>query len=348
MRHYKKDSFFAGLPQRIVAMFLMMILTASVLSGCYFFPKEEEVLAPPIKEPDKVTYETIVVKKGTIEHKIRCSGVFVSISEKDYFYKDSGRLKEIYVKPGDKVKKGDLLAEIETDNLVNDIKLQEIALKKCQISYDSMKTRFDIEGGGNKSDLEIAALDLEANKIRLDSLLTALEKSKLTASIDGDVVEICQTKQGDYINAYDTIVRIADPKQLQLQYSDNRVSDFRLGMKVSIEISDKKYIGKVVMTPQDMPVDASEELKNSIRINVESLPLDVMIGDSAMFELTLEKQDNVIVLPKQVLNNFNNRNFINVLVNGIREERTVEIGIQTDTEIEIVKGLDVGDQVIIR
>ena len=334
-----------------IGRFSLVLITAAVtafLSGCYFFPKEEEVLAPPIKEPDRVTYETIEARKGTIEKTIRCTGTFVSVSQKDLFFKErGGRLQELLVRFGDEVKKGEVVAQLETDSILNDIKLQEIALKRAQIVYDSAKTRYEIEGVG-KTELEMAELDLQANQIKLDSLRTELERTRLVTPIDGVVVFTTDVMLGEYINAHQTVVRVADPSQLQLRYSEDQVGNFRLGMKATIQIGDKDYSGEVVMTPADMPIDASEEIKKSVQLKVEELPGDVTIGNTASIRLTLEKHENVIVLPKQAVNNFVGRKYVNVLKNNIREERDIELGIQNDTEVEVIKGIDVGELIIIR
>lgn len=332
-----------------LSMLLITVIFSVAFTGCYFFPKEEEVLAPPIKEPEKVSYQTIEVKTGTIERIVKCTGAFVSVSQMDVAYKDrGGRLKAIPVKIGDKVKAGDLVAELETDTVASDIQLQEIAVKKCQIAYDRIKTRLEIDGGGDRSELELAGLDLDANKLRLENLRKEVEKSKLISPIDGEVVYITDIKLGEMINAYQTVVRVADPSQLQLQYSDDKVGDFRLGMKPDILVNNKTYKGEVVMTPGDMPKDASEEMKKSIRIKLDSLPEGISIGSTASITMTLEKLENVIVLPKQVINTFSSRRFVNVLKNNLREERDVELGLQTETEVEVVKGLTVGEQIIIR
>ncbi len=47
-----------------------------------------------------------------------------------------------------------------------------------------------------------------------------------------------------------------------------------------------------------------------------------------------------------MIHNLGSRNFVQVLENGIRKECDVELGIKTDTEVEIVKGLNVGDKII--
>lgn len=332
----------------LLSLLLLIVMVSSVLSGCYFFPKEEEVLAPPLKVPDQVSYETIEVKKGTIENTIRCTGTFASVSQQDLFYKErGGRLEEVYVYLGDKVKKGEVIAQLETDTILSDIKLQELELKKAQIAYDSAKTRLDIEGG-SKTDFEMAELNLQESQIKLDGLKTELDHTKLVSPIDGEVVFITDVRLGEYINAHQTVVRIADPTKLQLKYSQDRIASFNLGMKAVVEIDDKEYVGEVVMTPADLPADASEDAKKSVMLNVENLPADVQVGNTASISLTLEKHDNVIVLPKEVVNNFVGRKFVNVLKNNIRDERDIEVGIENDTEVEVVKGLDLGEVIIVR
>lgn len=325
---------------------LLITALSFSISGCYFLPKEEEVLAPPIKQPEKVDYETIKVEKSTIVNDIKCSGNFVSVSKTDLYYKDrGGRLEKVFVKEGDTVKKGQLLAQLETGGIETDLKLQQIALRKSQIDYEKLKA----QSGVSSYDLELAKLDVDSNEIRLDSLKKELESTKLISTVSGTVVYVTETKQGDNLYAYTTIVRIADPKNLQLLYTGDSVTSFKLGDKVEVTVNDKKYTGEVVSTPADAPSDADETAKKSIKIKVEGLQGlgdTVDLGDNAEIRLVLEKHDNVIVLKRSLINLFNGRKFVNVLKDGVREERDVVTGIQNGTEIEITKGLEVGELVI--
>jgi len=329
-----------------ITIILVAAFLASVMTGCYFFPEEEEVLAPPIKVPATVSYNTVEVTRGTIENVIRCSGTFVSVSQKDLYFVKGDRLKDIYVVQGQEVKKGELLAELETDSILNEIQLQEIALKRSQILYEDAKTRYEIEGG-SRTELDMAELDLQSNQIKLDRLNAELQKSRLVSPIDGVVVYVSGTKQGEYVNAYQTIVRVADPKKLQLRYSDDKVSSFKLGMKAVVQISDREYEAEVVMTPSEVPEDADPKMKNSVQLKVIGLDQEVEIGQTAAIILTLERKENVIVIPKLLVTNFANRKFVHVLHNGIREERDIEIGIQNSTDVEVVKGLEEGELLIV-
>jgi len=332
---------------KCVILVLAAALSAVTFTGCYFFPKEEEVLAPPIKVPAEISYETLEVKRGTIQNIIRVTGNFVPVSQEDVYFTKSDRLKEIHVKAGQEVKKGDLLAEFDNESLLNEIKLQEIALRRSQILYEEAKANYEIVGGSRTS-LDLAELDVESNRLRLEKLRADLENARLLSPIDGKVVYVAGVKEGDFVNAYQTIVRVADPTQLQLRYSGDRADLFRIGMDVEVEIGGKTYNAEIVMTPSEAPEDADAESRRSVLIEVADLPEGIRMGEPANIVLTLEKKENVIVIPKLLVNSFANRKFVNVLVDGIREERDIEVGIQTNTEVEVIKGLEEGELLIRR
>lgn len=350
-----------GLRAMMVATALSMLLA----SGCTMMPQEEEALAPPLKVPEKVSYETLEVKKGAIERKLRVTGRFMSVAQANVqFTEQGGRLEAIRVKIGQKVKKGDVLATLDTKALGDDMRLQEIALERAQLGYDKLKALYEASAASAdpnvapaekknqqlqaKYDLDLARLDVESCQIRLDSLRRALAESQLLAPIDGDVTYITNLKTGDYVETYATVVTVADPLKLQLRYAEDRVGDFSTGMQVQVTVDRKDYKGEVVMTPVDLPVDAKEELKDTVLIKVDGLPEGVRIGQDAQILAILDHREDTIVLPKYALNKNFGRTYVNVLKNNIREERDIEVGIQSETEFEVLKGLELGEAVIVR
>ncbi|MFW5684405.1 MAG: efflux transporter periplasmic adaptor subunit, partial [Spirochaetota bacterium] len=64
--------------------------------------------------------------------------------------------------------------------------------------------------------------------------------------------------------------------------------------------------------------------------------------------LVLAEREDVLVLPKRAVQRYATRRYVHVLVNGVRVERDVEIGLETATEVEIVRGLEEGEEVVLR
>jgi RND family efflux transporter MFP subunit len=322
-----------------------LVLLLSVLAGCGLFPEEEPLLAPPLMEPAEVSYSTVKAKRGDIVKTIRGSGSFVSIESKYMFFEArGGRLKEIHVKLGDEVKKGDLLAELYTDDIESQIKQQELALRKTQITYNQLK-----DSNGDKYDLEKASIDIEIARMKLNELREERDQSLLVTDVDGTVTYVdTRLGPGDNVSAFQNIMRIANPSNLYLAYSGSNLSSFTMGAKVDVTIGDKVYGGEVISTPANVPPDGDENLKNYVGITVKELPGDVKMGDNAQVSLILEESKNAIILPKQAVRNYMGRKYVNVLENGLNNERDVEIGVETATEVEIRKGVEEGEEIILR
>jgi RND family efflux transporter MFP subunit len=322
-----------------------MVLLMSFLAGCELFPAEEPLLAPPLMEPVEVSYSTVQAKRGDIVKTIRGSGSLVSVESKYMFFEArGGRLKEIHAKLGDVIKKGDLLAELYTDDIESQIKQQELSLKKAKISYTQMK-----ESGADKYELEKASIDIEIADIRLDELKEQRDQAKLVSDVDGVITYVdMRIGPGDNISAFQNIMKIADPRSLYLAYTGSNMNNFNMGTEVDVLIKDKTYKGKVISTPANVPEDGDENLKNYVGIEVTGLPEDVQMGDNAQISLTLEESKDTIILPKQAVRNYMGRKYVNVLENGLNNERDVEIGIETSTDVEILKGVEEGEEIILR
>jgi RND family efflux transporter MFP subunit len=327
---------------------LAVVTVSGILSlqlmGCSLLPKEEGYLHPPTVEPEKVAYETIEMKKGNIEKKLEVGGFFISTKLEPLMFKERGGiLKVLKVQKGDKVEPGQLIAELESNNLDSEIKQQKINLRRSEIDYESAKQNPNV----GTADLEKARLNVQSAKIRLEDLEREYSKCTLYSTTSGEVIYMENISPGGYINANKTIVSIADPNELLLQYKGDKASLFKAGAKVDVNVENMKYEGEVILCPSNLPKDADKELQGTVRIKVKGTTKEIDIGDAAVISLILEKKTDALVLPKKVVTTYNKRSFVQILKDGTKSERDVEIGVETDKEVEIVKGLTVGEQVIV-
>ena len=330
--------------KKLLILMLGSFLTIS-LSGCYFLPKEEAEISPPLIKAPKVTFDTVDVKRGVIEKLLSVQGKFVSVSQQSLSFKyRSGNLKGFNVKIGDVVKKGDVLASLDTDSLESEIRDQLINVRKNEIWYSQEKKNIN----ATEDSIEIKKLDLDASTNKLSDMQNEYKKSNITSPIAGSVVFVEKVNFGDYVAANKTLVVIADPTKLQVEYTGGDSSNFKLGDKVNIRYNNQDLKGKVVMTPATVPIDADKDLKVSIRVLVEKQPSNVSVGDKATVILAQARNDDTIIIPRGLVNNYNGRNYVLVLEKDLKIERDVEVGIQTATEVEILKGLNISDKIIVR
>lgn len=323
---------------------VLLLAAVCLLGSCFLLPKEEETLAPPLMKPPEISYKTFQVKRSTIIDKVTSVGYFVYTDQIPlYFRHQSGRLKDIYVYLGQEVKKGTLLADLDTGNLGLDLEAQSIRLENSKLILERKKLL-----GVDKFEQKLAENDVRLNEITLEKLNREMSYSRLYAPQDGEIVYIARVDAGNYVDSYKTMIQIADPNKLMLSYSGNNLSDYRSGMEVNVRINNEYYSGTVVMTPRDFPIDLPDDQRNQIYIQVKDLPEDISKGSRATIELILQKQEDTLVIPRNQVKYYMGRKFVYVLEDGIRVERNIETGIETSTEVEVLKGLEENELVVLR
>ena len=330
--------------RKIIILLPFLLLMIITLTSCYLFPKEEEILEPPLLEPSEITYNLMEVKKGDIERRIEGTAGFVSVEQKNIFFgKSSGRLEEILVSTGAAVTEGQLLAKLNTGDLQDRIALQQLTFRRYEILYERA-----VETGADDYSIELAKIDLDIARINLNSLMAAMEESMIYAPISGIVVYLdTRLGQGDLVSQFQIIMKLADPAKLQLQYSGSNLSEFKLGMKVDVRIGSETFIGNIIMTPANVPSDADQSMKNVVLIEVENRPSDVTLGSMAYISLLLERSEDTIIVPKNVIKSYMSRKYVILLENGQRVERDVRTGIETVTQVEVLEGLEAGEMIIV-
>lgn len=322
---------------------VLCCVSGLLLSSCFLLPKEDEILAPPLMEPPEIQYNLIEAKRDTIENKVVASGHFIFAENHSLHFKHrGGRLLDIYVTYNQEVRKGDILAELDTDDLTMQIRRQELAVRKAEVNLDRVRTI-----GGDKYQRTLAELDVQLARLQLEGLRNELAKARLLSPIDGIVTYIATLQEGDAVSAYRTVVQVAEPDELLLAYDGMNRSDFRNGMEVGVRIGDRDYTGTVVRTPLEAPLDVSEQMREMVLVEVANLPSDVGPGAYGTITLVLERSEDTIVIPRNLVHHYMGRKFVYVMSDGLREERSIETGIQTAAEVEVLAGLEEGETLVV-
>lgn len=321
-----------------------------LLSGCSLLPKEEEVLAPPLVEPAEIKYETKAAEIKNIVKKVEGVGNFIPSGQQNLFFTEmGGRLDAIHVKSGDQVQKGQVLAEIDTGNLAFDIKQTEINLEKAKLHLAQLQ-----EQKADDYAVRIAKLDIQSVELRLQQMREQSANAKVISPINGFVTYVTEKKRGDMVEAFEELIQVADPTKLQVIYTTTSpldLSEVNVGMVASVIFDGTQVDGEVVQTPSDVPASAIEKnpiLQRSIIINVSQLPEKVRSGDTVNIEVVLQKKENVLTIPRGALRSAFGREYVHVLTDETKKEVDIQKGIVTSTEIEVLKGLEEGDQVILK
>lgn len=331
---------------RLLQLLIIMILMGAVTlaTGCNILPEEEEELAPPLMQPAKIEYKTEPAARGTLIQQLRLSGTFAPETQESLsFEEQGGRLKVKHVRLGQSVKAGDLIAELDSGSINYQIELQEIEIEKNKLTISQLR-----ESNAGYYAIRRAQLDLQQQEMRLENLHEQLAATQIVAPFDGEITYIISTSIGEYINAYQIAAKVADTSKLVLITTSDKASDLPIGAEVTVEFQKEELIGEVIANPSSLFNDPDERLRKAAIVRIAGeLPEKVTLGSDARIVYIQDKREDVIILPRKQINLMSGRRYVNVLEDGIRVEKDVEIGLMTDTEAEIIKGLEEGDLVIV-
>jgi membrane fusion protein, macrolide-specific efflux system len=223
-------------------------------------------------------YLVAKVERGDIENAVLATGLLEGIKQVDVGAQVSGQLKSLKVKLGDKVKKGQWLAEIDPLVLQNTLRQAQVdeenlqaqrrataaQLKQTKSIYeryqdlqsDASISRQDFETAESNYEVQRANLlsldaQIKSAHIQIDTAKVNLAYTRIVAPIDGDVVGIV-TQEGQTVIAQQlapVLLKLADldTMTVKAQVSEADVIHITPGQAVYFTIlgEDRRYYGKL-------------------------------------------------------------------------------------------------------
>lgn len=165
-------------------------------------------------------------------------------------------------------------------------------------------------------------------------------------------------RKGDLSKSYEQVAIIADLSQLAVTatISAEDQKKIAVGMDAVVDINAAGlHKGKVKQlpvaksTPNDPwnPQQPKDIIENYLVVNIYPSPEGLNRGTPLSVTIITQRKENVVVIPPSALGTHIGRTYVQVIDNeGNRREVDVEIGQQTSTLIEIVKGLEPGQKVV--
>jgi V/A-type H+-transporting ATPase subunit D len=229
---------------------------------------------------------------------------------------------------------GKKVLEKETELIKAQIVRQEITIEDLKEKLETVRTGFEI--------------DIEYLEHQLKEAQKDLEDAVIISPIRGIVHSVSKLNLGEDVGAYYPILTLARIEDIQVICTGLNSKYFEVGMKVKIFFDKEEFDGEVVVSPAYVPKEVPSAMKESVVINVEDLREDVIakgVGNLRI-NLVLDERNDVLIVPKRVLQNYLGNKYVYVLENGIKKQRFVETGIETNMEVEITKGLEDGEIII--
>lgn len=355
---------------------LMCTMLTTVVSGCGSDAQKEDYLIVE-QEEEPIAYTLGTATVGDVEKTLRISCVYQQLHDEDVSFQVSGKkIAKVYVKEGDIVKKGQLLAELSGGSLQDEINrleyqitrnnlLLEKTLADKQNEIDLQNQYFELwtkQSWDDVVNLRESLAQIEKNyeyaiedyqdAISLDekqvkSLKAEAAQSNLYAGMTGTVSYIMDNLEGSTCAKDKVVMKIIDSTECLFVVDEPEyASYFTEGTGISLNINTGVASGVYTVYPYQMN-NWKDTLLFSLSDEGEIPTIEV--GTTGMLRMILEQKSQVLTVPLNAVHNADGKAYVYVLgENNLREVQWITTGLYGDDTVEVIDGLSEGDTVITR
>jgi multidrug efflux pump subunit AcrA (membrane-fusion protein) len=173
------------MPRKLaVGMALLALCTGC--SGLFGRSIEQELPTPtPIPTPIIPDEPTYSVQRGRVTKEQEFVGRISPVEEINLYFKRSGYVKQVLVKQGDMVRAGDLLAELEIDDLLGQAAQARMNLQSAELRLDAAEDALERQVAEaalvlEAAQIQLAELQQEPDPVQVELLRLAWERAKNT------------------------------------------------------------------------------------------------------------------------------------------------------------------------
>lgn len=250
---------------------------------------------------------------------------------------------------GDKVNAGALIARLEDKEYVNSIKLEtnELNLELTESELKKQESLYE-KGGVTLKDLKTASINYANAKTTVENAKLQLDKTRISAPIDGVIVDLPYYTQSTQVETGSKIVKIMDYKvmYMDVQLPEKYISVIKPGQVVKLTnytIPEDTIIGNITQLSPAINAD-TRTFKGNISINNPNYLLRP--GMFVKADIVTAHKDSVIVIPKNIILSRQRGKTVFIIDRGVAAERVIGTGLENFIEVEVTRGLIKNQRVV--
>ncbi len=337
-------------------LLLSLIITMLCLPSCGSSTKENKKF-----QEVRFKVKTTAVREAVIKKTLSYYGTVEAFRKENIIPKITGKIRRIYVDEGEKVKEGQLLVELDSEQSEIQLKQAKAALGAAVSSLEDARKNYERgesllkEEAISEQQFEKLQLAYKTAKAQKDQAKATVElaefmiaSSKLHAPFSG-VITSKLKNEGDFINPVmggfsggSGILVLMDFSRVKV-YVDvpsGKINLLRKGMQSYVVQGQRRVNGKIFSISQ-VADPASKTFK--VGILAENEDFSLKPGTDADVKIVYLKK-KAMAIPKSAL--IEGR-YVFAVKNGIASKISIETGVEGDRMVEVLRGLRLGERIVV-
>lgn len=336
-----------------------VVLVAVAFGGWHYIQGKQEA-----KKAADV--ETTKVVRMDLKSTVSATGTIRPVDSVEVSSKITARLKSVLVKENDTVTAGQTIATLDAKDYNSKRDQASYKVENAKAKYDRVRYLYEI-GADTQQQLEDAKLDYDTAVSTLTQAESDAGETSIVAPIDGTVVGEPKTVGTMAVAGSDNptvIMRIANlsSKQILAKVDETDIGDIQIGQEATFTVdtySDRTFTARVTKISQtdtanswDTKTSSSSSTSASVIYYYVTLDVDdpeslLKPAMTARVEIHTANRPGALAVPISTLKTDPNGSYVIVKnEDGTQENRYVETGIYSDEYVEILSGLEEGEDIV--
>jgi len=322
---------------RYTKLLSLLIVCSLLMNSCKSKKKD---IAP--KERPAIVVDVIVAGNDDVKSTLEVNGSVLSTESVELRTETSGRLTYLNIPDGAKVSQGTVLARVNDAELQAQLEQQKSQLDLAQKTEKRLANLLKVNGV-NQADYDVALNQLNTIQANIKVTTALIEKTVIKAPFSGEL-GLRLVSQGAYVTPTTLIGT--------LQQTDNVKIDFSVPETYAdvIKKGDKiKVISSNSTESYEASIHAIEPQVNSIsrNIKVRAYLTNGLILPGSFVKVIMEQERQSIMVPSNAIIPDALSNQVVVVHKNKAIYTNVETGIRNASQVELVKGINVGDSIVV-
>jgi len=317
-----------------------LLASSLLVVACKEKPKSAEKFNPNAP----VSVDITIAETQKVEKQIEVNGTVLANDFVELHPEVNGRITFLQIPEGKLITAGTIIAKLNDADLQAQLAKANAQLELAVINEKRNKQLLAIKGM-NQSDYDASLQQVKSLQADVAYTKSLIEKTIVKAPFTGQI-GLRQVSIGAYINTTTTIATIQKLDQLKLDFTIPEVyaAYVGVGKKVNIATASSKgtNLTGIITAIEPQIIAASRNLK--VRTSFKG---NVLPGAYAKVYLEESNAKPSIMVPSNIIIPDSKSKQVVVVKNGQAKFVNVETGYRTQTAVEITKGLEVGDSVIV-
>ena len=284
--------------------------------------------------------------RTSISQHIETNGTLEAEDEVDIVARTTGPITEILVEEGDRVQQGALIARIDDREARNQVAMSTVARDEAQLAFDRAATTLR-EGLVSQEAYDSAVSNLQTTKVQLENAELQLTYTEIRAPFSS-LVAVRYVKKAQYVTPGMPLFRVSafDPLLCPIEVPEKDLGRIDVGQRAHLEVEafpGERFGARVARIRPTL--DASTGMV-TVTLEVDG-GRKLRPGMFARVFLEVDAHENVIVIPRDALVLDSIGDTVFVREGDVARRREVQLGFREGRSIEVLAGLDEGDELIV-